>query len=239
MSGARYAVYWSPRPDTRLAAFGRAWLGRDAETGVTTAPPAVGDIVEASWRTVVADAALYGFHATLKPPFRLAPGCEISGLEHAVNDLAASEVDPLRVQLVLADLDGFLALVPATQEPELEALAARCVASFDSFRAPPDAAELARRRAVGLSRRAEELLVRWGYPHVMDLFRFHMTLTRRLAPAPRSLFRQVLAPLVADACAEPAMLADLCLFEQAAPGAAFVLRRRFPFASSSRLAISA
>jgi putative phosphonate metabolism protein len=238
MSGARYAVYWSPRPETRLAAFGRAWLGRDAETGVATAPPAVGDIVEASWRTVVADAALYGFHATLKPPFRLAPGCELEALEHDVHELAASVSGALRIPLVLADLGSFLALVPGAHEPELAALAARCVASLDGFRAPPDAAELARRRAAGLSRREEELLVRWGYPYVMDLFRFHMTLTRRLAPAPRALFRQVLEPLVADACAEAALVADLCLFEQAASGAAFVLRRRFPFAPS-RLAISA
>lgn len=239
MSGARYAVYWSPRPETRLAAFGRAWLGRDAETGAPTARPSVSDIVEASWRAVVADAALYGFHATLKPPFRLAPGSDIAGLEHAVLELSARMRDVLRVPLALADLGGFLALVPATEEPELGALAARCVASLDGFRAPPDAVELARRRGAGLSRREEELLVRWGYPHVMDLFRFHMTLTRRLASKPRALFRQVLEPLVAEACAEPALVAELCLFEQPAPGGAFVLRRRFPFAALPRLAMSA
>lgn len=239
MSVARYAIYWSPRPDTGLAAFGRAWLGRDAETGVVTSSPSVGDLVEASWRTVVAEAALYGFHATLKPPFRLAAGCGIGALEHAVQELATHSCRALRLPLKLDDLDGFLALVPAADDPELSELAARCVAALDEFRMPPDDAELARRRGPGLSARADELLLRWGYPWVMDLFRFHMTLTRRLAPGPRALFRQVLEPLAAEACAEPAAINDLCLFEQSAPGAAFVLRRRFPIAASSLLAKSA
>ena len=73
----------------RLAAFGRAWLGRDAETGATGSVPSAGDLIEASWRTVVAEAALYGFHATLKPPFQLAPGSELADLEQAVAETAA------------------------------------------------------------------------------------------------------------------------------------------------------
>ena len=32
----RYALYWAPRPDSALAAFGRAWLGADPETGEPT-----------------------------------------------------------------------------------------------------------------------------------------------------------------------------------------------------------
>lgn len=239
MTPARYAVYWSPHPDTRLAAFGRAWLGRDAETGAATAPLAGGDLVEQSWRAAIADAALYGFHATLKPPFRLAEGHDAEALDAAVHALAASSCRPFELQLRLADLDGFLALVPDGNHAEASELAARCVAVLDVFRAPADAAELARRRAAGLTRREEELLQRWGYPYVMDAFRFHMTLTRRLAPEARALFRNVLEPLVAEVCALPVEVADLCLFEQPRPGAPFVVRRRFPFAASRALQRSA
>ncbi len=40
--------------------------------------------------------------------------------------------------------------------------------------------ELQRRRAANLTPRQEFLLMHWGYPYVLDEFRFHMTLTRRL-----------------------------------------------------------
>ncbi len=60
-------------------------------------------------------------------------------------------------------------------------LAELCVKDLDRFRAPPVAAELARRRGAGLSLRQETLLARWGYPYVLDEVRFHMTLTARLA----------------------------------------------------------
>ena len=35
----RYAVYFTPRPDTPLGRFGGAWLGRCADSGETVAPP--------------------------------------------------------------------------------------------------------------------------------------------------------------------------------------------------------
>ena len=44
---------------------------------------------------------------------------------------------------------------------------------------PP--AELARRRAGGLTPRQDELLQRWGYPFVLEEFRFHMSLTGPLS----------------------------------------------------------
>jgi hypothetical protein len=56
---------------------------------------------------------------------------------------------------------------------------------LDAFRAPPDESELAKRRKAGLSARQEAMLTRWGYPYVMDDFRFHLTLTGRLPRADR------------------------------------------------------
>ena len=38
-----------------------------------------------------------------------------------------------------------------------------------------------KRRKPGLSPEREALLLRWGYPHVMEAFRFHMTLTQRVS----------------------------------------------------------
>ena len=53
---------------------------------------------------------------------------------------------------------------------QLGRLAAACVRDFDSFRAPLSPEELAKRRAVDLTARQEELLVEWGYPYVFDEF---------------------------------------------------------------------
>jgi len=82
---------------------------------------------------------------------------------------------------VVGSISGFIAVVPAEPSPELERLAADCTREFDSFRAPltPDART--RRNPSDLTPRQREYLDRWGYPYVMEQFRFHMTLTGRLA----------------------------------------------------------
>ena len=51
---------------------------------------------------------------------------------------------------------------------------------LDDFRAPPSEPELARRRKANLSATQEALLTQWGYPYVMEEFRFHITLSGRL-----------------------------------------------------------
>lgn len=70
-------------------------------------------------------------------------------------------------------------------------MAARFVCALDAFRAPPSHAELAKRRRRPLTPRQDQNLMAWGYPYVLEDFRFHMTLTGRLtkddiAPIERS-----------------------------------------------------
>ena len=66
---ARLGLYYCPRRDDPLFMAGAAWLGRDPESGAMVAQPDIAGIQE-----VTAEARGYGFHATLKPPMRLAPG---------------------------------------------------------------------------------------------------------------------------------------------------------------------
>ena len=77
------------------------------------------------------------------------------------------------------------------------------VARFDPFRAPPDAVELDRRRAQRLTTRQEAMLQRWGYPYVMEEFRFHMTLTGPLPPAELAAVEAALAPILAPLLPAP------------------------------------
>ena len=156
----RYAIYYTPPTESALARFGAAWFARKAAC------------LDAPRR--------YGFHGTLKAPFRLADQASEAELLCAVERFAGPRTVLSGPPLRLAALADFLALVPSEPFEELDRLAADCVTAFDRFRAPLGEEELARRRRAGLSPHQEALLLRWGYPYVMDAFRFHLTLTERL-----------------------------------------------------------
>lgn len=177
MSYSRYAVYYLPEPGA-LAEFGAAWLGWDVEAGAVLPHLPVEGLAQAT-----APARKYGFHATLKPPFRLSKGATASGLVAALDDLAARTAPATADALELSTLDGFLALIPRGDQADLARVAAACVTELDAFRAVATPEELTRRRAAGLTPAQEAHLTRWGYPYVLDAFRFHMTLSGRLDAA--------------------------------------------------------
>lgn len=176
MSYARFAIYYLP-PEGDLADFGAGWLGWDVAAGCAARHPALPGV-----DGITDTPRKYGFHATLKPPFRLAEGADAAGLASAVAQMASDCPSATADGLEVSQLGHFLALTPVGDAAGIARVAATCVAELDSFRAMPPEAELKRRRAAGLSVRQETLLQRWGYPYVMDEFRFHMTLTGRLSP---------------------------------------------------------
>ena len=175
----RYAVYFAPAPDSPLHEAGSAWLGRDAVSGEVIRQPEI-DGMSADWLAALTDdPRRYGFHATLKPPFRLKRGSDLDGLKAAAQTMADGTA-PFSVRLVLRRLSGFFALMQAASKADMRALADAAVRQLDGFRALPGEAELERRRKAGLSGVQESLLQRWGYPYVMSEFRFHMTLSHRI-----------------------------------------------------------
>lgn len=225
---ARYAIYFAPTEDTLLWQAACRWLGRNARTEGDLAQPEVAGFTAERIRLLTASPRLYGFHGTLKPPFKLATGYKRTQLVDTVRALAVSLVAFRLPALEVAPLDGFLALRPTGECAELQRLAESCVAAVDSFRAPPDAEELARRRAAGLSTRQEELMMRFGYPYVFDQFRFHLTLTERLEAEDVHGLRPWLAHYFAEPLTQQLRCEDLCLFAQGRPGEAFRLLQRFP-----------
>ena len=62
----------------------------------------------------------------------------------------------------------------------MRALAEGVVRGTNPLRAPLTPTEVAKRRPESLSPRQRDLLEAWGYPFVMEEFRFHLTLTDRL-----------------------------------------------------------
>jgi putative phosphonate metabolism protein len=222
----RFALYFAPQANTDLHRFGSRWLGYDAATGDALVQAPVSGFSPTRIAEITAEARQYGFHATLKPPFRLAEGCNATALRDAVASFAARHAAFAAPPLKLAAISGFWALVLSRPCLAMDALAAACVAELDPFRAPPDEAELAKRRRATLSPAQDALLQRWGYPYVMAEFRFHMTLSCRLVAAEGERLRQALALLVEPLCRDALAIDAVSLFHQPVPSMPFRLIER-------------
>jgi putative phosphonate metabolism protein len=223
MTPHRLALYWAPEAQDPLHARGSAWLGRDAATGAALAQPALDGVDLAQ---VTADARGYGLHATLKPPFRPAQG---HAAARAAAAALAARIAPFDLPpLAVRDLDGFLALRETAPCPALHACADACVSALDDHRLPPDAAELARRRPDRLSPAQRANLDRWGYPHVFQEWRFHVTLTRRLTHEEKALLLPAVTAFLGEAPALPRRVEAISLFVQPLPGAPFTIAERLP-----------
>lgn len=225
----RYAIYWAPPTGSLLDRLGAFWLGRDAY-GANLAPPVVPGLDETRWRKLTEAPRHYGLHATLKPPFRLADGATDGAFVEAIAALAADIAPfsgpPLRVQR----LDEFLALAPSAPCLPLADLAARCVKELDPFRSPAGPDELARRRSAGLTARQERHLAQWGYPYVLEDFRFHVTLTERVDDGEAATLIAILSDMfAAAACA--CEIGEIALFVQPDASAPFRPTARFKLGS--------
>ena len=120
--------------------------------------------------------------------------------------------------LAVADLHGFLALRETVPCPPLQALADACVEDLDRFRAPPSEAELARRRRASLTTQQDAMLVRFGYPYVLETWFFHMTLTRRLSPEKREYLPAARNGTSHRRWASPRLVTDIVCSCSQAPG---------------------
>ena len=231
---ARYAIYFAPDADTPLARFGAAWLGRDAEAGGSLAQPAVPGFSAERLERITETPRGYGFHTTLAPPMRLAEGCTRAMLDRALAAFAATRRPFHAPPLRLAAIDRFLALVLSGESAAMQGLEDDIIRAFYRFRAPPEPVEYIRRQAATHTPRQEELLRQWGYPFVLDEFRFHMTLSNTLDGTVLRSLRMALEPLAAPVCAAPLAVTGFALFEQAEPQAPFRLTRRYPFDREGR-----
>ncbi|HUN53275.1 MAG TPA: DUF1045 domain-containing protein [Candidatus Sulfotelmatobacter sp.] len=233
---ARYALYFAPERGSALARFGRRWLGYDVASGAFLPQPALADLPPQRLAAITAEPRHYGFHATLKPPFVLAEGSDERALFRAVADFAEMQPAFQAPPLKLANISGFWALVLSEPCPAMQALAAAAVAELDPFRAPPAAAELAKRRRAGLTPVQEVLLRRWGYSYVMEEFRFHMTLTGRLSGEERSLVGDILQGMAVPLCRDPLRIDAVSLFQQPTRSAPFRVVGRYRLAGARQQA---
>jgi putative phosphonate metabolism protein len=221
----RHAIYFAPPSGSDLARFGAAWLGWDPEAAAEVPRLHLDGIAPEA----VTDPARYGFHATLKAPFGLADGATVTGLDAAAAELARA-LPGFDLRLEVATVGGFVALVPVAAPPALARLEAALVCGLDRFRAPLTAAEIARRRPDRLDPVERACLDAWGYPFVLDRFRFHMTLTGPLDRPAAEGAQRALAGRMAPILADPVVVREICRFSES-PDGRFHLTRRFPLAA--------
>lgn len=229
----RYAIYHSPQPGSALWQRASQWLGHDAATGEKTNHPEVPGFSKHAFSDITASARRYGFHGTLKAPFRLLSGRnEVELIKHL--SAFCGRRAPFEVSMQAGSLDGFIALVPQERSAELERLAVDVVTEFEGFRAPLSSADIARRNPGALSDTERENLAQWGYPYVFDRFRFHMTLTKRLAAEQASLMQRFAESWFGEQLAVPMTFEGLALFVEETPESAFKLHTYVPFGKTQK-----
>jgi len=217
----RYAIYYAPPAGSLLWSRGSAWLGRDADTNRPIAQPNVPGVRD-PMQAMTTNARRYGFHATIKAPMALATGKDGKGLSAALADYAATQRPVDIGHLEAAIVNSILVLVPRKQSAQLSALAGDIVSRFEPFRAPLSEVDRARRLKSELTARQAELLDRYGYPHVLDEWHMHLTLSDRLAEPDRPAMLAAAQAWFAQALEKPLLLDRLALFEEPSPGAALV-----------------
>lgn len=210
----RYALYFAPEKGSPLEEFGRLWLGRN---GVATnaAPPVVPGVTEERLMALTENARRYGFHGTLKPPFELNPRSSREALMEVVR-LFAKSCAPLELPpLELAIIGKFIALTPVRSSVQLEALAALCVRTFEGFRMPLSKDQMAYYLRNKLTVHQTQMLEHWGYPYVMEEFRFHISVTDRIDnDAEREAVMQTVQKMTVGVVNKPIVVRDVAVFYQ-------------------------
>lgn len=224
----RYAIYYAPERDTALWQLASAWLGRDAADNTVRSHPVVPGLSEPEIARITARPRRYGFHATLKAPFTLRNGTTEDELRYALSGFARRR-QRFDIPLSVDRVSNFLALTSREPCAELDDLAAACVKEFEPFRAPLSSAEMERKLKSDLNPRQQALLKRWGYPYVMEEFRFHMTLTSTLPEADLLRTLPRLEHLLEPGISEPVAVNAVALFTQADENSNFVISERFRF----------
>ncbi len=198
----RYAILFTPRPGTALAAFGRSWFGRSGGASTLHAFSGLGVSGLGATKLAASRGRYNGLHVTFKAPFALRHGMGPEALQTRLQSFANSRKPVSTGPLTLARDGRFLVLRPAAPNQNLDWLAVQCVNAFDGFAAQLSPDERNERLAPHLSLYQRVLLESFGDPHVLSEFRFSVNLTGPLEPAQIERVAEALWPVLETICAE-------------------------------------
>jgi len=218
----RVAIYVAPAPFLPWWQRGSEWLGRCAAQRLELPQPCIDGLSVAQFAQLTAEPRRYGWHATLKAPFRLAPGEDMASLREGLAEIARDHRAFALVRWEVARLGDFLALRPSHAPAALGALADDCVRRLQPRAAPLDETQQARRRRKPLTPEEDALMLAWGYPWVLHRLRFHFSLTGPIHDLAKEKVAQLQHAAVERFETLPPLIVDrLSLFVEPDPGADF------------------
>lgn len=223
----RMAIFYAPGSQTPLADFGAKWLGWNVERSHTVPHPEI-DGLPAPISDLVATPQKYGFHGTLKAPFRLHGDQTIDGLKGAMKSFSDQRKPFAIGKMKVAKLGSFIAIIQENQSDEFANFASNIVMHFEDYRAPLTDEDIAKRRKAKLTPRQDELMLKWGYPFIFDQFKFHLTLTGKLSEQNAQTVCDRLTDHLKPILDTPVEAVDLCLYGEREDGR-FEIIERFPF----------
>jgi Protein of unknown function (DUF1045) len=209
-SFARYAIYFTPRPGTALAAFGRSWFGR-ANDGATLEAFSTTGLPSSGFAKIASVPGRYtGLHALFRAPFGLRDGVGLDDLKARLITFAARRKPVETGPLTLARCGRYLVLRPIEPMAAFDWLATQCVSAFEDFAADPNEADGDEHPHLSPYQRL--LLKSFGHPHVMSEYRFSITLTGPLDTSHLERVSQALWPVIEEICADGVTVDGLSLF---------------------------
>jgi hypothetical protein len=237
-SPMRYALYLAPPADSELWRFGCDVIGRDALTGASCEGFSPKGYPADSWRRMTSEPRRYGFHATLKAPFRLRVDLDVADLFDRIAEFARkwAPFDSGELSLgAIAAGEGraFVVLKPEGDLMKLRAFEGGVVRALDPLRSTLTSGERERRKSACLSPRQAYYLDAWGYPYVLDEFRPHFTLTNAISDADR-MARELEWDFGLRVASHGLRVDALALFAEIEPGGEFKILRRFPLGEAKR-----
>src|SRR5262249_41225177 len=149
MDEPRYAIYFLPPADSALYRLRAGFLGYDCYTGESLRHPQDIGLTASECAELTREPRKYGFHATLKAPFRLLPPFTEADLTAELERFSAIPRTLPSIRPTIQSLARFLAVVPEAPSIALDRLAADSVMAFDRFRRPLMSNERERRLDVG------------------------------------------------------------------------------------------
>lgn len=227
MTYERYAIYWVPPEVSALGQFARRWMRLSSDSGERKVPQETFGLNADLARKATEKPGRYGFHATIKAPFRPVAGVGESELRQEMEAFCAKRRRVQTAPLGLERFTSYLALCPTGQRSDLEWLASDCVTHFDRFRAPLSDKDRARRNT-DMPEPERLYFEQFGYPYIFSRFYFHISLAGPLEERELDLVASALRPELAALCRDDFVLTDLCLVGDPGGGAPFRTVGRFP-----------
>ncbi len=229
----RYAICFTPPMADPLSTVAASWLGRNVYSGEPAEPASISGLTTSEIAFHTAVPRRFGFQAVVMSPFRLSPDMDEAQLLKALMHFASAQT-PFEIErLEVAQLGSCWGLMPQIPSTAMHLLAASVIQEFDPFRAPLSEDDIERSDPDRLSAPQFSNLHRWGNPHVMDEYRFHMMLT---GPLNQDALRRIEAPLrgLFEPClAQPLTIGSLALFVEQESGAPMRVHSQHPLGKIS------